>query len=238
MKIFRPTLFAFALFAMTLSTSTADAQGQLAGGDSMLNLLRNERVLKELKINDDQKKEITQLNENFQSDLREMFAEIRNSDPGDRLEMMEDLRADMKTLADEADLSMVKLLDEKQEVRAKELKVQRQLLNGVARALAGALGKQLGVEDAEVEAVTVKTKEVKEWEAAQIAKIRAEAREKILSAMPEKSREKLKEMAGETFDFGEVPRASGAVSGVRRGGAAGGNRRGGGARGQRPRSDF
>lgn len=231
MKVLRPALFFFALFAMAVSSSTAEAQfgGQLGGSGSLINLLLNERVQNELSLNDEQKKEVTTLNEDLRSDLQDMLTEMRS--PGrDRQLLRDDFRAGLKKLTDATELKMEKLLNEKQQVRAKELKYQRQILSGVARALAGALGKELGVEQADIDAVTARTEEVRKWEAEQIAKIRVEAREKILTALPEESRKKLKEKMGTTFDFGEQRRP--------RTGSGGARSRGGARSSQRPKSEF
>ena len=144
---------------------------------------------------------------------------------GDRRQMFEELRTKMKDVADDLDSKVKDVLSEKQLVRTKQLQVQKQLVD-IARALEGSLGKQLGLEKADVESVTDKAEEVKKWQAEQIAKILAQSREKIMSAMPKESREKLKEMAGEHFDFGRASSGSGVGRSFR------------GSRRQRGGSDF
>ena len=233
MKVLPSTLSFLALLAMAMCTSTADAQVGLraspfGNSQSMLNLMRNVRVQNELELNDGQKEEIVELNESLREEVQELYRDMRNGG-GDRQQMFEELRSTMKDVSEEIDSKLKDVLSEKQLVRTKQLQVQLQLAN-IARALEGSLGKQLGLEKADVESVADKEEEVKEWQAEQIAKIRAQAREKIMSAMPKESREKLKEMAGEHFDFGQ--QRAGARSG---GGAARSSGRG---RQQRGRSDF
>ena len=224
-----PSLSFIALLAMALCTSTVDAQVNSAltnsiGGGGMLSLMQNERVQKELELNDQQKKEFVDLNQSLRQEVRELYEDMRNGG-GDRRQMFEELRTKMKDVADDLDSKVKDVLSEKQLVRTKQLQVQKQLVD-IARALEGSLGKQLGLEKADVESVTDKAEEVKKWQAEQIAKILAQSREKIMSAMPKESREKLKEMAGEHFDFGRASSGSGVGRSFR------------GSRRQRGGSDF
>lgn len=224
-----PSLSFIALLAMALCTSTVDAQVNSAltnsiGGGGMLSLMQNERVQKELELNDEQKKEFVDLNQSLRQEVRELYEDMRNGG-GDRRQMFEELRTKMKDVADDLDSKVKDVLSEKQLVRTKQLQVQKQLVD-IARALEGSLGKQLGLEKADVESVTDKAEEVKKWQAEQIAKILAQSREKIMSAMPKESREKLKEMAGEHFDFGRASSGSGVGRSFR------------GSRRQRGGSDF
>ena len=219
---------------MAMCTSTADAQfsgrtNPFGSSTSMLGLMQNARVQNELKLNDEQKQEIGDLNQGLRQEFRELVEDMRGGG-GDRRERFEELRSTMKDATDDYDSKLENVLSKEQLVRSKQLHVQSQLAN-IARALAGSIGEQLGLEKADVESVADKAEEVKKWEAEQIAKIRAQAREKIISVLPKESREKLNEMTGEYFDFGQQRPSARSGGGFRRSSGGGGGQ-------QRGRSDF
>ena len=210
MKILRPAITLFVLLAISSMNSTVDAQvaggsastrGSLNTKSSLLYLFRNPLIKQELMIDDEQLAKIAELDKSFKDSLRESF---RGSQaPGDIRISPENMRSKLSEILLNFDVRVEKTLSDKQRTRAKQLQNQMQLASSVVLALRGSLGEKLGVTTDTVNDVEKKAREVAEWQRKEIARIRKEAHEKVLSALPDEKRKKLKEMTGESFDFGE-----------------------------------
>ncbi len=218
MKV-RPSLLFLTIIATTvLSTSSAQAQrggtvmGGLAGKHDVLELLKNDKVQKELAIGEETMDQIDSLNSEYRSELQGFMEGLRSSGRAG----MEDFRERWSEVRGKYNAKVPDILNEDQMDRLKQLQFQMALSQGLVRALDGPLGEELAATDDLKAKLKVKAAEVAKWEADEIERIRAEAREKLNSVLPEEMRQKIAELAGEKFDFGpqRIPRSGVGSGGI------------------------
>ncbi len=240
MKAVRMALPLVAVVVMTLCTSSAEAQRGRGmwgrNGDSLLNLLMNEKVQKELSFVDDQADMVEELQNEYREEMRFMFEDMRNNnDGGDRQEMFDKMREKMKGMNNDFDSKAEELLIEDQIKRLKQLQNQSRMRGGLERALENeSFRDSLGITDEQMEELKEKAEEVREWSTEQFNRIRKEAQDKVLSVLTADQRKKIKDMTGDEFEFDQN---QGRNRGNGRGNNGGDNGRGNG-QGNRQRSDF
>lgn len=233
MKSFRMALPVLALLGMSFfaldSVEAQRGRGMFGGGgDSLLNLLMNENVQKELDFIDDQAEQVEELQQEFREEMRFMFEDMRNGG-GDRNEMFQQMREKMGELNKDFNSKAEELLIDDQLKRLKQLQNQSRMNGGVERALQNeSFREELDITDEQMEELREKAEEVREWINKEVAKIREEGQKKVLSVLTSEQQDRIKEMVGESFDFGNQ---RGGFQG--RGGQRGGDR-GGDRGGQRP----
>lgn len=236
MKALRMALPLVAVAIMTFFTSTAEAQRGRGmwgrNGDSLLNLLMNEKVQEELNFVDDQAEMVEELQNEFREEMRFMFEDMRNNNEGaDRQEMFDQMREKMTDMNKDFNSKAKELLIDEQIKRLDQLQNQSRMRGGIERALQNeSFRESLGITDDQMEELREKAEEVRDWSNEQYGKIRKEAQEKVLSVLSKEQRDKIKEMTGDEFEFGQQQG---------RGNRGGGNRGNGRGNGNtRPRSDF
>jgi hypothetical protein len=249
MKAIRTALPLIAMLAMTLLTVSAEAQRGGGGwnqGDSLLNLLRSEKVQEELDFVDDQAEQIEELQTEFREEMRYMFEDMRNGG-GDRQKMFEDMREKMQDMNTDFNKKAEELLIDDQLARLKQLQNQSRMRGGIERALGNeSFREELDISDEQMEDLREAAEEAREWLTEQTAKLRKEAQERVLSKLTQEQQDKIKEMTGEDFEFEQRGRGGDRGGnadqqrggGQRGGGQRGGGQRGGGQRGGGQRSDF
>lgn len=244
MKALKLALPLVACLAMALvSFESADAQRGRGGffgnnGDSLLTLLANKKVQDELNFVDDQAVQVDELQQEFREEMRYMFEDMRNGG-GDRQQMFEKMRESMRDLTDDFNKKAEELLIEDQLSRLKQLQNQAKMSRGVERALESEeLRDELGISDEQLEAMKEKAEEVREWVNKETAKIREKAQDKILSVLDKEQQDKIKEMIGDRFDFGQPQNNFGRGNGRQGNNGRGNNGRGNNDRRDRSRSDF
>lgn len=209
MKAVRVALPLVALMAMTLFTSTLEAQRGRGGfwgrnGDSLLNLLMNEKVQEELDFVDDQADQVEELQNEFRDEMRYMFEDMRNDGNGDRQQMFEKMREKMTELNADFNSKAEELLIDDQLKRLKQLQNQSRMRGGFERALQNeSFRDELGITDEQMEELREKAEEVRDWTNKEYERIRKEAQDKVLSVLSKDQRDKIEEMTGESFDFGQ-----------------------------------
>ena len=235
MKAVKIVLPLVALLAVTLFTSTVEAQRGRGGGfwgrngDSLLNLLMNEKVQEELDFVDDQADQVEELQNEFREEMRYMFEDMRDGG-GDRQEMFEKMREKMTELNEEFNSKAEELLIDDQLKRLKQLQNQSRMRGGIERALENeSFRDELGITDEQMEELREKAEEVRDWAAKEYERVREEAQDKVLSVLSKEQRDKIKEMTGDSFDFGQQRGFFNRGNG--RGNGQGNNRGGGGRRG-------
>ena len=76
-------------------------RGMFGGGNnSSMMLLMNEKVREELDLVDDQVEELTALQEEIQTEMRDLFSGLGDMDPSERQSAMEKMRADMTKMTE------------------------------------------------------------------------------------------------------------------------------------------
>ena len=230
------------IFSICL-TEVAMAQPFFGGNNGWLGLLRNDTVMDEIELVDDQREEIEALEDEMRQEMRERMMELRDMDGGDRREMFAELREEMEERQTELQGEVEKVLMPMQLKRLKELEVQQTARRNGKGAM-GVLANddildEIGVSDKQKEKLKEKAEELKKKIAERVKKMTEEAEEELLSILSSKQRTMLKEKMGEAFEFGEEFDRRGGRGG-RGGGRGGGRDRGDrGDRGRRGgREDF
>ena len=152
---------------------------------------------------------INELKDEMVQDYRDAFQGMIGNGMRENIKLAVDQICELYEKLDE--MALEKLSND-QIVRIKQLQRQKLLNIGVSKALAGKLGDELELTDDQMTVLKKKEIETKEWEKNEIARIRAEAQEKIISSLPEDLTKQLKELTGKKFEFTEdTSRASSGV---------------------------
>ena len=183
------------------------------GGRGGLALLADENVKKDLGITDDQTKKLEEFQTKFGNEMRQAFQGGANLTQEERTAKFQELQK-MAAAAEK------EILNPKQVERLKQIGVQSRLTRGsTVDALTGEeLSKDLGITDAQKEALKKAQEEADAEMQAGITKLREAARQKVLSVLTADQQAKLKSLSGEPITFS-------------RGGPAAGGRGGAGGRG-------
>ena len=203
------------------------------GNNGWLGLLRNDSIMDEIELVDDQREEIEALEDEMREEMRERMMELRDMDGADRREMFTQLREEMEERQTELQTEVEKVLLPGQLKRLQELDVQQ----NARRNGKGAMGvlasedilDEIGVSDKQKERLKEKAEELKKKLQERIKKMTAEAEKELLSILSPKQREKLEDKMGKAFEFGEE---------FDRRGRGGGRDRGGRGRRGGDRNDF
>ena len=209
-------------------------RGFFGGNDGWMGLLRNESVMNEIELVDDQKEEIAAIQDELREEMRERMMEMRDVPREERREMFTEMREEMEERQVEIQKEIEKVLMPMQIKRLKELEVQR----AAGRDGGGTMGvlnnadvlEELGVSDKQRKKLEEKAAELKKKLEEKIKKLRADAEEELLSVLSSEQRKKLRDKVGKTFDFGDEFN--------RRGGRGGGRDRGDRGRRGEERDDF
>ena len=189
-------------------TTMAQRSSSLGGGNanSWLGLLRKDVVKKEIELVADQEEQIEQLQGDIRQDMQDRMRDLRGLDPEERREKMLGFREGMEQRQIEFQQKIEAVLLPMQVKRLKELQIQSQS----SRNGDGAVGvlfnsevqKELGLDEEQKKKLEAKVEDVSKKLVEKIKKLRAEAEKEILSVLSSDQRGRLREMIGETFDFG------------------------------------
>ena len=173
--------------------------GGMGGMASPTMLLNADAVAKELKLTDDQKAKIRQINEKAQATMREAFEGLADLSPEERQEKMAGLREKMQNQRKETNKALEAVLTEDQAKRLKEVFIQ-------------VLGEQ-SLRNPEVQAALGLSDDQK-------AKIRS-----ILEILTDDQKAAFAKMKGEKFDVNSIRMGGPGMGGFGPGGAGGERRR-------------
>lgn len=230
--------FSLAVGLMVCSVSVAFAQpggggrggggfggGGFGGGGfgGGLMLLGDENVKKDLGITDDQVTKLQEVQQKSGEQIRALFQGIQDLSPEERQAKFAEIQKKMTEINDAA---QKQILLPKQIERLKQISFQSRLNRG---GTADALGsddmvKELGITDAQKEAMKKASEEASAEMQEKITKLRDEARQKILNVLTSEQQAKLKKLTGESITFAP-PQFGGGRGGP--GGGAGGRPGGG-----------
>jgi hypothetical protein len=198
--------------------------GGFGGGGLML--LGDENVKKDLGITEDQVKKLEEFQTKIRDEMGQVFQGLRDLSDEERTAKFAEIQ---KKMTDMTDAAQKAILLPKQIERLKQISVQSQLNRGGGTVFAlsnGDLAKELGITDAQKEALQ-KASETAEAEMQEkMTKLRDEARQKILGVLTPDQQAKLKRLTGEPITFAPFQFGGGG-----RGGFGGGGRGGAGAPG-------
>lgn len=174
-----------------------------------LGLLRNESVMEEIELVDDQREEIEQIQDEMRQEMRDRMMEMRDSDmsPEQRRESFMALREEMEERQQGFQAQIEKVLLPGQLKRLKQLEVQSSARRS-GRGMMGALTndsmlEELGVDEKQKKELEEKAAELRQKLEEKIKKITADAEEELLSVLSSEQRKTFREMVGSSFDFGQ-----------------------------------
>lgn len=190
------------------------------GGRGGLTLLTDENVKKDLGITDDQIKKLEEYQAKSREEMRAAFQGLRDLSAEERTAKFQELqkKSTEASAAAEKEILLPKQID-----RLKQISVQSRLNRGnTSDALASdEIGKELGITDAQKEALKKAQEEADAEMQAGMTKLREASRQKILGVLTADQQAKLKSMTGESIQF---------TRGGGRGGPGGTGGRGAGGR--------
>jgi len=196
--------------------------GGFQGGRGGLALLSDEAVKKDLGINDDQTKKLEEFQTKMRTEMGTAFQGLRNLSQEERTSKFQDLQ---KKSAEMTAAAEKEILLPKQIERLKQISVQSHLIrSNTSDALASEeLSKDLGITDAQKEALKKAQDEADAEMQAGITKLREAARQKVLGVLTAEQQAKLKSLTGETIQFtrGGGPGGRGGTGGRGAGGRPG-----------------
>jgi hypothetical protein len=212
------------------------------GGGGGLGLLNDENVRKDLGVTEDQMTKVQEVQQKAGGQIMAMWqgAGLQDLSDEERTAKMTEIQ---KKSAEISAAAEKEVLLPKQIERLKQITIQSQLNRGgrtVDVVSNGDLAKELGITDAQKEALT-KAQEAADAEMTEkVTKIRDEARQKVLSVLTAEQQAKLKKLSGEPITFTQGRGGFGGFGGFGGGGPGGpgGGRGGAGGRpgGGRPLS--
>jgi len=165
-----------------------------------LALLSDEAVKKDLGINDDQTKKLEEFQTKMRTEMGTAFQGLRNLSQEERTAKFQELQ---KKSAEMTAAAEKEILLPKQIERLKQISVQSRLIrSNTSDALASEeLSKDLGITDAQKEALKKAQDEADAEMQAGITKLREAARQKVLGVLTAEQQAKLKSLTGETIQF-------------------------------------
>lgn len=173
---------------------------QQYGGKGMtLDLLSNENVRAELEMVDHQYEQLQQMHEQVQIRAGE---QLRALDFHDRENLIDQIRK----IREQAEEDLNSLLLPHQLARLKQLQSQSRLQNRsfVDVITSDPLKTNLEISDQQSRELHETEREIEAELRKEIARLRSNARQKLLSKLTLTQREKVEEMFGDTFDFGDA----------------------------------
>lgn len=174
--------------------------GFTGGGRGGLALLSDENVKKDLGITDDQIKKLEEYQAKTREEMRNAFQGLRDLSAEERTAKFQELQ---KKATEASAAAEKEILLPKQIERLKQISVQSRLNRGsTSDALASEeLAKELGITEAQKEALKKAQEEADAEMQAGMAKLREASRQKILSVLTADQQAKLKSLTGETIQF-------------------------------------
>lgn len=206
--------FVAALILTTGFAEIASAQGRggrgfLGGFDGgYLSLLRNDAVMNEIELVDDQREELDLIQEEIRQEMRERMEEMRNSDMSwdERREIFTEMREEMQERQGDLQKQVEEVLLPGQIKRLKQLEVQnnaRRNGNGRMGALSSdSMLEELGVDEKQKKKLEEKAAELKKKLQEKIKKLTSDAEEELLSVLSSEQRKKFMEKFGPAYEFG------------------------------------
>ena len=168
---------------------------------STLGLLSNAEIRSELEMLDDQYQELQDLNAEIQKRAAE---QIRSLDFSDREKLISDIQAIRKSAVD--DLNGVLLphqLERLGQIRMQSTLRRRSLVDVLT---SDPLKSKLEISDQQSSDLKTKEKEIEKELQREIAKLRKQAREKLLSTLRPTQKAEVEKMFGDAFEFKAEPK--------------------------------
>lgn len=203
------------------------------GGDGILGVLQREEVQQELQLVDEQRDKVRDVvesaREQMREEMRELFSQMRDLSDEERRNRFDEVRTKMEEMNKEFETKLQKVLLPHQFDRLKQIDLQQRIQQRGANALtSGELAEALSLTDEQREKLQQRAEEVQKELQEEIAKLRADARMKMLDVLTPEQQAKLKTMMGDQFSLPDPgpPNFGGRRGRGGPGGEGGGRRRG------------
>ena len=169
---------------------------QYGGQSGSLDLLSNEKVREELEMMDDQYDDLVAMQKRVQERAAE---QLRGMDFKDR----ENLVSQIRKIQEQAEEDLNSVLLPHQLQRLRQLRNQSRLRNRslVDLLTSDPVKSELEVTDKQAEKLREEEKEIRADLEKQIAELREEAQQRLLSKLKPSQREKAQELIGDAFEF-------------------------------------
>ena len=217
----------FGLVFLVGQDASAQRRRGMFGGANRVQLVFLEQVQKELKLNDEQKKNFVELFNRYNADRRELFQSARDSGSFD----FNDLRVKTSKLSAEADEKLAGKLKEEQTKRLTEIFVQVNGANSLSDKTVGKALKFTEEQTKKLAEARTKNQEAmmetfrnardlsQEERREAFAKLRKEGDERLLTVLTKEQKEQFGKMKGKEIEIDMGPLRGN----FRRGGGGGGN---------------
>lgn len=168
--------------------------------DGLMSLLTRPEVRKEIDMIDSQFGKLQSVNQDIQSSLAKQFLEIDLSNAGEVLSSIQDINSQARS-------RLETVLSPAQKKRLRQLALQNVLRNVslVDLLTADPLATELKLDEKKREGLKVDAKKIEKDLQEEIAKLRKEARKKLVSKLSLKQQKQLKDLLGESFLFSNKP---------------------------------
>lgn len=166
-----------------------------------VDLLARGDVRRELELVEDQIKQLDKLREQSRHRMREIFTDLRDKG-GSRHDFGERMRAAVGQFHSEVEQAIEQILLPHQLTRLKQLELQRRLRGGLLEAFTNKqLLDQLGLTPEEQRQLEEHRREVEHELQQQFAKLRDQAREKLLGFLSPEQQSRFQVLLGAPFEF-------------------------------------
>lgn len=178
--------------------------GGFFGGGGMLALIQREDVQQEIQLIDEQRDKLEDVvadaRQRIGDEMRDAFAGMQDLSNEERQERFQEIRTRFEKLTKESDADLKKVLLPHQFDRLKQISVQQRIQQQGSSALtSGDLAETLDLTDEQREKLEQRAEEVQRELQEKIAKLRLEAREKMLDVLTPEQRTKLNSLMGDGF---------------------------------------
>ena len=164
--------------------------------------LRSPHVQKELEIVDEQMEQIEKLQSELQSDINDVYAEIRKLPREEQAKKYGEARAKVQELNDEAGKKLNKILLPQQIERLEQVSIQMRMRGGAANGLRGELAEKIGMTEEQQKQLREKAAEKNKELFKKYAELRAEMEAELLEeVLSPQQRKQLDDLIGEPVDF-------------------------------------
>ena len=191
---------------VTFATSSVMAQGPgggrgfggPGGGGDLFGLLNNESVQKELEVVPSQLDEIQKIGQDMREQMMETFRGLRGASEEDRQAAFDKIRS----MRDDMEKDLSKILMPAQLQRLKQIQVQQQSRGRGGLAITnGNIAEQLGLTETQIADLQAKSEELQTEMRSKLDELRKEADAELLKLLTPEQQKKWKELIGEPFDM-------------------------------------
>jgi hypothetical protein len=189
--------FVVVIGLMSLAANVANAQGRYA-----THWLQNEQIRKELEIIDEQVEKIGKVQTEWNTAVRELYADIGKLPREEQAEQYRLAQEKMQKFYMDAEAKLKDILLPQQIDRLEQISNQMQMRGGAGYGLRGELAEKIGLTAEQQKLLQDKAGEKNKQLTQKYAELRSQMEEELLSeVLTPQQRDQLKQLIGEPFEF-------------------------------------